>query len=65
MRMLEILAPSKTSSSRMSPDLTPLTDGLGLVGLDGLPTLEECRELSERESVEKLLLVLCLATERP
>lgn len=65
MRMLEILAPSKTSSSRMSPDLTPLTDGLGLVGLDGLPTLEECRELSERESVEKLLLVLCFATERP
>lgn len=64
MRMLETLAPSKTSSSRMSPDLTPLTDGLGLVGLDGLPTLEECRELNERGSVEKLLLVLCLATER-
>lgn len=65
MQTLETLAPSKTSSSRMSPDLTPLTDGLGPVGLDGLPTLEECRELSERESVEKLLLVLCLATERP
>lgn len=65
MRMLETLAPSKTSSSRMSPDLTPLTDRLGLVGLDGLPTLEEWRELSERESVEKRLLLLCLATERP
>lgn len=63
MRMLETVAPSKTSSSRMSPDLTPLTDRLG--GLDGVPTLEECRERNERESVEKLLLVLCLATERP